>query len=69
MFKRKAKPTAYQQSGQQDLEEVTDCASLEEKVGEYQAGGQHDPNYERYLINRGVELGCTEHIPDDFGLV
>jgi hypothetical protein len=66
--KHAADASAHRRSGQQDLEEVNDCGTLQEKVGEYQAGGEHNPNYERYLIQRSVELGCTEHIPDDFGL-
>ena len=68
MFRRKTKQTAYQQSGGQSVEEVQSCDDLDNAIGEYQAGGQKDENYERYLINRGVELGCTDNIPDEFGL-
>lgn len=49
-------------------EEVTDCEQLDEAVGEYQAGGEYNPDEERYLIQKSVELGCTDKIPDDFGM-
>ena len=49
-------------------EEIHNCQELREAIGEYQAGGEHNPDEERYLINKGVELGCTQDIPDDFGM-
>lgn len=51
-----------------DLEEITNCDELEEKIGEYQAGGEHNANQERYFVDKAVELRCTDKIPDDFGL-
>ena len=48
--------------------EVTNCDQLDEAVGEYQAGGEYNADEERYLINKSVELGCTDKIPDDFGM-
>jgi hypothetical protein len=51
-----------------ELEQINDCNDLDEAIGEYQAGGEKNTNEERRLIERAVELGCTQHIPDDWGL-
>ena len=47
--------------------EINDCDELRTAVEECK-NKPHDDNWERYLINRSVQLGCTEHIPDDWGI-
>jgi len=48
-------------------EEIKDCDSVKAAVAQEKSspvGGDR----ERYIIKRAVELGCTEHIPDDWGI-
>jgi hypothetical protein len=51
-----------------EVEEINNCDDVQEAIGAYEATGETNKNEERYIINRAVALGCTEHIPDDWGL-
>jgi hypothetical protein len=50
-------------------EKINDCDDVKTAVDAYKAEKKHDPNEERYIIDRAVSLGCTEHIPDEWSLV
>lgn len=49
-------------------EEINNCDDVKAAVERYQAEGKSDPNEERYIINQAVKLGCTKHIPDEWGI-
>lgn len=49
-------------------EEIKSCDDVAAAVKKVRAGKESDPGEERYIIKKAVELGCTEHIPDDWGL-
>lgn len=49
-------------------EEINNCDDVNAAVQRYESEGKSDPNEERYIINRAVELGCSEHIPDEWGI-
>lgn len=49
-------------------ETIDSCDDVKAAVEKYKAEKKHDPNEERYIIDRSVSLGCTEHIPDDWSL-
>jgi hypothetical protein len=45
--------------------EIEDCDALKAAVDKHEPG---DTAEERRLIKRSIELGCTEHIPDEWGV-
>lgn len=49
-------------------EKIENCDDVKAAVEAYQKEDKSDPNEERYIIERSVSLGCTEHIPDDWGM-
>lgn len=49
-------------------EEIKNCDDVKAAVAKYNSEGKSDPNEERYIIDRAVSLGCTEHIPDEWSI-
>lgn len=52
----------------EDKKEIKSCDDVQNAVKAYKASKESDPAEERYIIKKAVELGCSEHIPDDWGL-
>ena len=47
------------------MNDITDCAQLKAEVAKTEDG---DKGKQRALISKALELGCVEHIPDDWGI-
>ena len=49
-------------------EQITDCEGVAAAVARERQTAHPDDNERRYIIRRAVELGCTDKIPDDWGI-
>lgn len=45
------------------MNEINDCNGVKAAVAQASS-----PDEERAIIARALELGCVEHIPDDWGI-
>lgn len=46
-------------------DEINDCDELKAAIDKHEPGNAGE---QRALIKRSIELGCVEHIPDDWGV-
>lgn len=49
-------------------EELHNCDDVKQAVAKCQRENPNDQGEQRAIIRQAVDLGCTEHIPDDWGL-
>lgn len=48
--------------------EIEDCDGLKTAIDEYNAKGEHNQAEQAALLKRSIDLGCVDHIPDDWGV-
>lgn len=46
-------------------EEISSCDELKAAIDKHDPGNKAE---ERALIKKSIELGCVEHIPDEWGV-
>jgi hypothetical protein len=55
-----------QETASESHSEPQDCAQLKTAIEQTK---ENEQGRQQYLVKRAVELGCTEHIPDDWEIV
>jgi hypothetical protein len=46
-------------------DEINNCEELRSAI---QSWDGKDKGRQRYLLKRAIDLGCVEHVPDDWGV-